>query len=171
MATIPSSGRSILRPPPLPPPPFPPPPPPGPNLEKPFSWSLHGVTHLHHHPSLKKVGARRRGLLSRTSRLTVCSMERDAAESAAEFYHESPLFHEKPAQSWRSQSIKRFEDLQRLEVDNTTKKEISVLNNLMCAPSEQQNHTGGYVTCNLELAIESFALSLSLALTEVMLLK
>ncbi|CAK9189476.1 unnamed protein product [Sphagnum troendelagicum] len=141
MATISSSGRSILRPPPLPPPPLPPPPP-GPNLEKPFSWSLNGVTHLHHHPSLKKVGARRRGLLPRTSRLTVCSMERDAAESAAEFYHESPLFHEKPAQSWRSQSIKRFEDLQRLELDNTTKKEMSVLNNLMCAPSEQQNHTG-----------------------------
>jgi outer membrane translocation and assembly module TamA len=88
-------------------------------------------------------------------------MERDAAESAAEFYHESPLFHEKPAQSWRSQSIKRFEDLQRLELDNTTKKEMSVLNNLMCAPSEQQNHTGGYVNCNLELAIESFSLSLS----------
>ncbi len=69
-------------------------------------------------------------------------MERDAAESAAEFYHESPLFHEKPAQSWRSQNIKWFEDLQRLELDNTTKKEISVLHNLMCAPSEQQNHTG-----------------------------
>jgi hypothetical protein len=67
-------------------------------------------------------------------------MERDsAAAAAADFFRT-------PAQSWRSQNIKRFEHLRRLELDNNTEKEIAVLNNLMSVGSEQQNHNGGYVT-------------------------
>jgi hypothetical protein len=68
------------------------------------------------------------------------SMERDSAAAAA------ADFFQTPAQSWRSQSIRRFEHLRRLELDNNTEKEIAVLNNLMSVGSEQKTHNGGYVT-------------------------
>jgi hypothetical protein len=115
-----------------------------PTLENSFfgcCWSRNRVPLLHHPLDFK--GAKRillTAAAAASSSSSSSSMERDsAAAAAADFFRT-------PAQSWRSQNIKRFEHLRRLELDNNTEKEIAVLNNLMSVGSEQQNHNGGYVT-------------------------
>ncbi|CAM6043869.1 unnamed protein product [Sphagnum compactum] len=105
-----------------------------PKLENSFGccWSRNQVPLLHHPLDFK--GAKRILLTAAAAASSSSSsMERDSA--AADFF-------QTPAQSWRSQSIKRFEHLRRLELDNNTEKEIAVLNNLMSVGSEQQNHNG-----------------------------
>jgi broad specificity phosphatase PhoE len=115
-----------------------------PTLENSFfgcCWSRNRVPLLHHPLDFK--GAKRilltaaaAAAASSSSSSSSSSMERDsAAAAAADFFRT-------PAQSWRSQNIKRFEHLRRLELDNNTEKEIAVLNNLMSVGSEQQNHNG-----------------------------
>jgi hypothetical protein len=112
-----------------------------PKLENSFfgcCWSRNQVPLLHHPLDFK--GAKRILLTAAAAASSSSSMERDsAAAAAADFFRT-------PAQSWRSQSIKRFEHLRTLELDNNTEKEIAALNNLMSVGSEQQNHNGGYVT-------------------------
>jgi hypothetical protein len=117
-----------------------------PKLENSFfgcCWSRNRVPLLHHPLDFK--GAKRILLTAAaapsSSSSSSSSMERDSAAAAA-----AADFFQTPTQSWRSQSIKRFEHLRRLELDNNTEKEIAVLNNLMSVGSEQQNHNGGYVT-------------------------
>jgi hypothetical protein len=108
-----------------------------PTLENSFfgcCWSRNRVPLLHHPLDFK--GAKRILLTAAAASSSSSSMERDsAAAAAADFFRT-------PAQSWRSQNIKRFEHLRRLELDNNTEKEIAVLNNLMSVGSEQQNHNG-----------------------------